>query len=74
MKNEVKYTADSNYRYKYHVVFVPRKIIYKSLRKDIGVIFRKLCNKMKVEIIKAKAYPDYIHMLVSISLHMSVAQ
>ena len=77
MKNEVKHTAHSSYRCEYHVVFAPkyrRKIIYRSLRKDIGVIFRKLCNEMKVEIIEAEASPDHIHMLVSIPPYMSVAQ
>ena len=77
MKDEVKHTAHSSYRCEYHVVFAPnyrRKIIYGSLRKDIGVIFRKLCNEMKVEIIEAEASPDHIHMLVSIPPYMSVAQ
>ena len=77
MKDEVKHTAHSSYRCEYHVVFAPnyrRKIIYGSLRKDIGVIFRKLCNEMKVEIIEAEACPDHIHMLVSIPPYMSVAQ
>lgn len=77
MKNEVKHTAHSSYRCEYHIVFAPkyrRKIIYKSLRKDIGQIFRKLCNEMKVEIIETEACPDHIHMLVSIPPYMSVSQ
>ena len=48
--------------------------IYKQIRKDIGEIFRKLCNEMKVEIIEAEACVDHIHMLVSIPPYMSVAQ
>ena len=77
MKNEVKHTAHSSYRCEYHVVFAPkyrRKIKYRSLRKDIGVIFRKLCNEMKVEIIEAEACPDHIHMLVRIPPKLSVSQ
>ena len=77
MKNEIKHTAHSSYRYEYHIVFAPkfrRKAIYGELKKDIGVIFRKLCKEMKVEIIEAEACPDHIHMLVSISPYMSVAQ
>ena len=60
MKNEVKHTAHSSYRCEYHIVFAPkyrRKVIYKEIRKDIGEIFRKLCNEMKVEIIEAEAHP-----------------
>ena len=77
MKNEVKHTAHSSYRCEYHIVFAPkyrRKVIYKELRRDIGEILRKLCSQMKVEIIEAEAYPDHIHMLVSIPPYMSVAQ
>ena len=77
MQNEVKHTAHSSYRCEYHIVFAPkyrRKIIYRSLRKDIGEIMRKLCNEMKVEIIEAEACPDHIHMLVSIPPYMSVSQ
>ena len=77
MKNEIKQTAHSSYRCEYHIVFAPkyrRKVIYKTLRKDIGQIFRKLCNELKVEIIEAEACSDYIHMLVSIPPYMSVAQ
>ena len=77
MKNEIKHTAHSSYQCEYHIVFAPkfrRKVIYGELKKDIGVILRKLCNEMKVEIIEAEACPDHIHMLVSIPPYMSVAQ
>lgn len=77
MKNEIKHTAYSSYRCEYHIVFAPkfrRKAIYGELKKDIGIIIRKLCNEMKVEIIEAEACPDHIHMLVSIPPYMSVAQ
>lgn len=76
MKNEVKHTAHSSYRCEYHVVFAPkyrRKVIYGEIKADIGVILRKLCEQMKVEIIEAEACPDHIHMLVSIPPYMSVS-
>ena len=77
MKNEIKHTAHSSYRCEYHIVFAPkfrRKAIYGELKKDIGIILRKLCNEMKVEIIEAEACPDHIYMLVSIPPYMNVAQ
>ena len=77
MKNEIKHTAHSSYHCEYHIVFAPkfrRKAIYGELKKDIGVILRRLCKEMKVEIIEAEACPDHIHMLVSIPPYMSVAQ
>ena len=77
MKNEIKQTAHSSYRCKYHIVFAPkyrRKIIYKELKQDIIDIFKKLCKEMKVEIIEGEACPDHIHLLVSIPPYMSIAQ
>ena len=77
MKNEVKTTAHSSYRCEYHIVFAPkyrRKVIYGEIKADIGVILRKLCNELKVEILEAEACPDHIHMLVSIPPYMSIAQ
>ena len=77
MKNEIKQTSHSSYRCEYHIVFAPkyrRTVIYKTLRKDIGQIFRKICSELKVEILEAEACPDHIHMLVSIPPYMSVAQ
>jgi putative transposase len=58
-------------------VFAPkyrRKEIYGDIRKDIGVILRKLCEQKNVEIIEAELCVDHIHMLVSIPPNMSVAQ
>ena len=59
------------------VVFAPkyrRMAIYGDLKQDIGWILRKLCDEKGVGIIEAEACPDHIHMLVSISPSMSVAQ
>lgn len=77
MKNEVKHTAHSSYRCEYHVVFVPkyrRRAIYKQLQRDVGKIFCKLSKEMKVEIIEAEVCVEHIHMLVSISPSLSIAQ
>ena len=45
-----------------------------NIKKDIGVILRKLCEQKGVEIIQAEACVDHVHMLVSIPPYMSVAQ
>ena len=77
MKNEINKTAHSTYRCEYHIVFAPkyrRQIVYGQIKKDIGEIFRKLCNEKKVEIIEAEACPNHIHMLVSIPPYLSIAQ
>ena len=49
-----------------------RKEIYGHLRTEIGMILRELSNRKDVEIINAEAYPDHIHMYVSISSKLSV--
>lgn len=77
MKNEINRTAHSTYRCEYHIVFAPKyrwQIVYGQIKKDIGEIFRKLCNEKKVEIIEAEACPNHIHMLVSIPPYLSIAQ
>ena len=77
MKDDINSLSHSKWRCKYHIVFAPkyrRKAIYGDIRKDIGVIMRKLCEQTKVEIIEAELCPDHIHMLVSIPPNLSVSQ
>ena len=59
------------------IVFAPkyrRRAIYGDIRKDIGIILRKLCEIKGVEIIEAELCPDHVHMLVSIPPNLSVSQ
>ena len=75
--NDINSLQHSKWRCKYHIVFAPkyrRQTIYGDIRKDIGVILRKLCEQKKVEIIEAELCPDHIHMLVSIPPNLSVSQ
>ena len=68
--------AHSTWNCKYHLVIAPkyRKMqIYGQIRKDIGVILRRLCEQKGIEIIEAELCPDHIHMLVSIPQKYSVA-
>lgn len=73
-KNSLSHTK---YRCHYHIVFAPknrRQVIYGKIKKDIGVMLRKLCEWKGVEIIEAEACPDHIHMLVTIPPKLSIAQ
>ena len=77
MKDDINSLSHSKWRCKYHIVFAPkyrRKAIYGDIRKDIGVILRKLCEQKNVEIVEAELCPDHIHMLVSIPPNLSVSQ
>ena len=69
--------SHTKWRCKYHIVFAPkyrRRIIYGKLRGDIGKILRQLCLRKNVEILEANACIDHIHMLVSITPKLSVAE
>jgi len=61
---------------KYHVVFVPKyrnKMIYGTLRRDIGGILRNLCRQYGVELVEGYAMRDHIHMLLMIPSKYSVS-
>ena len=77
MQDNVQSLAHSKWRCKYHIVFAPkyrRQIIYGKIKADVGKILRELCERKGVEIIEAECCPDHIHMLVSISPHISVSE
>ncbi len=77
MELDVSSLAHTKANCKYHVVFAPkyrRQIIYGKIKRDIGIMFRKLCEYKGVEIIEAEACPDHIHMLLQIPPKYSVAQ
>ena len=68
--------AHTTWECKYHIVFAPkyrRKIIYQQIRADIGRILSELCKRKGIEIIKAEACPDHIHMLVEIPPKVAVS-
>ena len=69
--------AHTSWNCKYHIVFAPkyrRQVIYGKIKKDIGIMLRKLCEYKQVEILEAEACKDHIHMLVSIPPKYSVSQ
>ena len=77
MKLDTDSLAHTKWDCKYHLVFAPkyrRQVIYGQIKKDIGVMLRKLCEYKGVEIIEAEACKDHIHMLVSIPPKYSVSQ
>ena len=74
-----KYDSLSHTKYytRYYIIFTPkykRKIIYNSLRKDIGEYLSKLCKYKGVKLIEGHLMPDHVHMLVSIPPKLSVSQ
>ena len=77
MKLDTDSLAHTKWNCKYHIVFAPkyrRQVIYGKIKKDIGIMLRKLCEYKEVEIIEAEACKDHIPMLVSIPPKYSVSQ
>ena len=78
MNNDnVNSLSHTKWRCKYHIVFAPkyrRQAIYGQIKRDIGVILRKLCEQKHVETMEAELCPDHVHMLVSIPPNLSVSQ
>ncbi len=70
--------SHTKYNCLYHIVFISKyrrkAIIYGKLRRDVGIILRRLCEYKGVEIIVAHACIDHIHMLVKIPPKLSVSQ
>ena len=61
---------------RYHIVFTPKyrkRVIYGSLREQIGKIIRRLCGEHKVELIEGHAMSDHVHVLLAIPPKYSVA-
>jgi len=76
MQDDIKSLSHTTYRCQYHIVFAPkyrRQVIYGKIKKEVGKILRKLCERKDVKIIEATACSDHIHMLVEIPPKYSVA-
>ena len=77
MKLDTDSLSHTKWNCKYHIVFAPkyrRQVIYGKIKRDIGIMLRKLCEYKQVEILEAEACKDHIHMLVSIPPKYSVSQ
>ncbi len=61
---------------KCHVVFIPkcrRKVLYGSLRKHLGEVFRKLAEQKESHIEEGHLLADHVHMTISIPPKYSVS-
>ena len=73
MKQSLSHTV---WECKYHVVWVPkkrRKVVYGTLRKELGMILRRLCEYRGIGVVEGTLCADHIHMCLSIPPKYSVA-
>ena len=68
--------SHSKWECKYHVVFIPkcrRKVLYGSLRKYLGEVFRKLAEQKECRTEEGHLLADHVHMMISIPPKYSVS-
>ena len=61
---------------KYHAVIVPKyrkKVIYGKLRRQVGLILRRLCQQRGITLLEGHAMSDHIHMCLSVAPKFSFA-
>ena len=74
--NDYNSLSHTKWECKYHIVFAPkyrRRVIYGKIKKDIGVILRKLCEHKGVEIVEAQLCIDHVHMLVCVPPKLAIS-
>ncbi len=62
---------------KYHVVFIPKcrtKMLYGSLRRHLGEVFRKLAEQKESRIEEGHLLVDHVHRMISIPPKYAVSQ
>ena len=75
--NEYQSLNHTKWECKYHVVFIPkyrRKVLYASLRRRLGSLFRELARHKECEIGEGHLMVDHVHMLLAIPPKYSVSQ
>ena len=74
--NDYNKLQHSIWECKYHIVFIPKyrkKTLFGVLRRDLGLIFKKLAQHKESKIEEGYVMKDHIHMLISIPPKHSVA-
>ena len=75
--DEFESLSHSKWECKYHVVFIPKcrgKVLYGSLRKHLGEVFRKLAEQKESRIEEGHLLADHVHMMISIPPKYAVSQ
>jgi putative transposase len=74
--DEYESLSHSKWECKYHVVFIPkcrRKVLYGTLRRHLGEVFRKLVEQNECRIEEGHLQADHVHMMISIPPKYSVS-
>ena len=74
--DEYESLSHSKWECKYHVVFIPkcrRKVLYGSLRNNLGEVFRKLAEQKECHIEGGTLLADHVQMMIPIPPKYSVS-
>ena len=74
--DEYESLSHSRWECKYHVVFIPkcrRKVLYGSLRKHLGEVFRRLAEQKECRIEEGHLLAEHLNMMISIPPKYSVS-
>ena len=74
--NEYNTLQHTVWECKYHIVFVPkyrRRVLYKTIRSDLGPLFRELARQKGCSIEEGKIMRDHVHMLLLVPPKHSVS-
>jgi len=66
----------SEWECKYHVIFIPkyrRKVLYGTIRQDLGEVFRRLARQKQSEIEEGHRVSDHVHMMIAIPAKYAVS-
>ncbi len=77
MSDLYKSLSHSKWDCNYHIVFIPkmrRKVLYGTIRKELGGILHELARQKECTIIEGHAMPDHVHVLIAIPPKHAVAQ
>ena len=67
---EINSLCHSTWDCKYHIVWIPkyrRKVMFVSIRKHLGAIFRELARQKESHIVEGHIAIDHVHMCICVS-------
>jgi putative transposase len=74
---EYRRSSHSIYDLKYHVVFCTKyryRVLTDQIANRARDLIKEICSSNYVDIVSGSMSPDHIHLLLSISPHMSISQ
>ena len=75
--NNYRKTSHAVYDIKFHLVWITKHrkpVLYGEVAVRVRYLIREICKSMDVEIIKGHVSRDHLHLLISVTPHLSVSK